>query len=168
VEVDTKADPRSGPNRGSRVTRTLIFAAVIAVIYFLGTSPFSHAHSAALVQWTLNALHYGSSPDRIEVFNDWLRWSAHYLEFFVLFLILAVWLLRIRPRSALVLCVLLAAADEGHQYFIPDRSCSLLDLALDWAGAVTAFILVAAARRLRSRSRTAAAIAAGPGEEASA
>jgi len=64
--------------------------------------------------------------------------------------------------------VLLAAADEGHQYFIPDRSCSLLDLALDWAGAVTAFILVAAARRLRSRSRTAAAIAAGPGEEASA
>jgi VanZ family protein len=168
VEIDTKADYGVGPNRGSRVTRMLIFAALIAVIYLLGTSLFSHAHSGALLQRTLNTLHYGSSSNQITMFNDWLRWSAHYLEFFLLFLILAVWPLHFRPLSALLLCVLLAAADEGHQYFIPDRSCSLFDLELDSAGAVTAFILVAAAWRLRSRSRTAAAIAAGRGEEASA
>jgi len=146
----------------------LIFAALIAVTYLLGTSLFSHARSAALVQWALNALHYGGSSNRIKMFNNWLRWSAHYLEFFLLFLILAVWPLQIRPLPALLLCVLLAAADEGHQYFVPDRSCSPFDLELDSAGVVTAFVLAVSVRRLRGRSRADTAIAAAPGEKVSA
>jgi VanZ family protein len=160
VEIDTKADYGVGPNRGSRVSRMLILAALIAGIYFLGTSLFSNRRSAALVQGTFNALHYGSSRDQITVFNNRLRWSAHYAEFFVLFVLLTVWPLRIRPLSAVILCVLLGAADEGHQYFIPGRSCSPFDLKLDSAGAVTAFILVLAARHWRG-SRTAAATVSG-------
>jgi VanZ family protein len=102
------------------------------------------------------------------MFNNWLRWSAHYLEFFLLFLILAVWPLQIRPLPALLLCVLLAAADEGHQYFVPDRSCSLFDFELDSAGVLTAFVLAVSVRRLHGRSRAGTAIAAAPGEKASA
>jgi VanZ family protein len=138
---------------GTRWGRLLIFVAALALIYFLGTSLFSNRNSAALIRWTLEHVFHHSSSGQIFFLNNWLRWSAHYLEFFVLFLMLAVWPLRLSPLTALIITVALGAADEGHQYFIPDRSCSLSDLELDSAGAATAFILTVALRRIRGVPR---------------
>jgi VanZ family protein len=168
VEANIKAEQRRGPSFGSSTARILIFGAVVAATYFLGTSLFSSVHSSQVVRWVLNAVRHGAADDQVLVFNNWLRWSAHYLQFLVLFLVLAVWPLRIRPLPAMILCLLLAAADEGHQYFIPDRTCSLFDFGLDSAGVITAFVLVVSVRRLRGRSRADTAIAVAPGEEASA
>jgi VanZ family protein len=137
----------------TRGGRLLVFVAVVALIYFLGTSLFSNPKSAALVRWTLEHLSGHSSNYQIAIFNNWLRWTAHYLEFFVLFLMLAVWPLRLRPLTALIFVVALGAADEGHQYFIPDRSCTLFDFELDAAGAVSAFILTLTLRRVRGSPR---------------
>lgn len=38
----------------------------------------------------------------------------------------------------IVLCVLYAASDELHQYFVPGRSCQLRDVAIDTAGSALA------------------------------
>ena len=168
MEANIKAEQHRGRHLGSSAARVLVFGAALAVIYFLGTSLFSAARSTALVRWVLHVLHRGGSDDLIVHYNDWLRWIAHYLQFFVLFLFLAVWPLRIRPLAAMVLCLLVAAADEGHQYFLPDRTCSLSDFELDSAGVVTAFVLAISAGRLQRRSQAAAAATAVRGEKASA
>jgi len=92
------------------------------------------------------------SGTQLLVYDSFIRWSAHYLEYFVLLLFL-VWALPLRPLTALIIAVTLAAADEGHQYFLPDRTCSLFDIEVDAAGAATAFILMITIRFLRGPSR---------------
>ena len=146
----------------------LIFIAALTLIYFLGTSPFSNRNSAALIRWTMEHLFHRSPNGQIFFLNNLLRWSAHYLEFLVLFLMLAVWPLRLRPLTALIITVAVGAADEGHQYFIPDRSCSLRDFELDSAGGATAFILTLALRRVRGAPRVPAHPASEDTKKASA
>jgi VanZ family protein len=146
---------------GTRWARLLIFLAALTLIYFLGTSPFSNRNSAALIRWTMEHLFHHNPKGQIFFLNNWLRWSAHYLEFFVLFLMLAVWPLRLRPLTALIITMAVGAADEGHQYFIPDRRCSLVDFEIDSFGAATAFILTLALRRVRG----APGVRANPGAE---
>lgn len=43
--------------------------------------------------------------------------------------------------SALVWCFLFACTDEVHQYFIPGRYCSFLDVMLDTCGSLTGIML---------------------------
>jgi VanZ family protein len=168
VEPQTKPEHSLGSQGGGLVGRMLVIGALLAVTYFLGTSLFSNEHSIQLVRWVVDALRLSRPDQKITALNAGLRWTAHYLQFLVLFAAFAVWPLRLRPLTALLLCLALAAADEGHQYFLPDRSCSLTDLELDWAGTVTAFVFVLAVTRLRGRSRGAARILATAGEKAPA
>jgi VanZ family protein len=100
----------------------------------------------------LVAIFRGDSGTQLFFYDNFIRWTAHYLEYFVVFLFL-VWALRLRPLTALVLAMALAIADEGHQYFLPDRTCSLFDIKLDAAGAATAFILTITIGFLRGSSR---------------
>lgn len=132
--------------------RLCLFAALVATVYFLGTSLFSAARMKPLFYPLFRSLSHASSEPQLFYYLSLVRWSAHYFQYFVLFLLL-VWILGLRPLTALLLCLLLGAADEGHQYFLPDRTCSLLDFKLDAAGAATAFILVAGARRIRAASQ---------------
>jgi VanZ family protein len=146
---------------GTRWGRLLIVLAALALIYFLGTSPFSNRNSAALIRWTMEHLFHRNPNGQIFFLNNCLRWGAHYLEYFVLFLMLAVWPLRLRPLTALIITVAVGAADEGHQYFIPDRRCSLVDFEIDSFGAATAFFLTLALRRVRGAAR----VRVNPGSE---
>ena len=140
---------RTGSRGLSRSLRLCLFVAVVALIYWFGTSLFSAARMEPVFYPLFRSLFHASAPIQLFDYLTIVRLTAHYMEYFVLFLLL-VWLLGLRPMSALILCVLLAAADEGHQYFLPDRSCSLRDLNYDAAGAATAFVLTIAAKRLRA------------------
>jgi VanZ family protein len=144
----SKLDTGSGRMRLMGPLRWCLFVGVLAIVYWLGTSLFSAARMEPLVYPVFRSL--GANGDaQLFSYLTVVRLSAHYGEYFVLFVLL-VWVLGMRPLTALIVCVLLAGADEGHQYFLPDRSCSLRDIKFDAAGAATAFILVAAARRWRS------------------
>ncbi len=128
--------------------RLSLFAAVLAMVYLLGTSLFSAARMQPLMYPFLQSQFHISGAVELFRYQSIVRWTFHYLEYFVLFLSL-VWLVGLRPVTALIFCLLLAAADEGHQYLLPDRSCSLVDFSYDAAGAATAFVLVIAARWLQ-------------------
>ena len=117
-----------------------------------------------LIDPVLGAIVRGDSGTQLLFFDNFIRWTAHYLEYFVVFLFL-VWALRSRPLTALVIAVALAVADEGHQYFLPDRTCSLFDIKVDAAGAATAFILTVTIRFLRGSSRLLPLSLAGDGED---
>ncbi len=129
--------------------RLCVLAAIIAADYFAGTSLFSSSRMEPLFYPIFRSLFHISEASQLYDYLSALRHAVHSLEYFVLFL-LAVWLVGLRPLPALLFCVLLAVADEGHQYFLPDRTCSLRDLNFDTVGAATAWVLTIAARRLRS------------------
>jgi VanZ family protein len=140
---------------GTRLTwpwRLCLLALALAVVYWLGTSLFSAVRMEPLFYPFFRAMFHVGEPGQLFHYLSLVRWTAHCLEYFALFMLL-VWLVGLRPLTALLFCVILAGADEGHQYFLPDRSCSLRDLTLDAAGAATAFILTIAARRLRAAPR---------------
>ncbi|GEM_PF-3025799 len=142
----------------SWVVRLAVLTAVAVLVYVLGTSFFSAARMEPIFYPYFRSLLHVSDSGQLFFYLSIVRWTAHFMEYLVLCLVL-VWLVGLRPFTAMVICLALGAADEGHQYFIPDRTCSLLDLKYDWAGALSAFLLSAAAIRLRRtlRPKTAAA-----------
>ncbi len=116
-----------------------------------------------LIDPVLAAIVRGDSGTQLLYYDNFIRWTAHYLEYFVVFLFL-VWALRLRPLTALVVAVALAVADEGHQYFLPDRTCSLFDIKVDVAGAATAFLLTITIGFLHGSSRLLPLSVVGEGE----
>jgi len=151
----------------SKWIRLLLFIAAASIVYFLGTSMFSAARMQLLVNPQLSSVFHTHSAGQLLQYIYRIRWAAHYLEYFVVFLFL-VWAVRLRPSTVLVITVAMAAADEGHQYFLPDRTCSLFDLKLDAAGAATAFLLLATIRLLRGSLRATALSVVPPEGEVSA
>lgn len=69
---------------------------------------------------------------------------------------------RISPKLKVLLtaalCLLYAASDEIHQYFVPGRSCHLRDVIIDFSGSVFGIVIVIAILaiiRKMKKSRTA-------------
>lgn len=52
-----------------------------------------------------------------------------------------------------VLCLVCAAGDEIHQYFVPGRSCQLRDVLIDFSGAVCGIFLLILFSRFFSKKR---------------
>jgi VanZ family protein len=157
MQQEGSADRRAGLMALSYPSRVCLFAVLIAAVYFLGTSLFSAARMKPTFYPIFTSLLHVNGQRELFYYLSIVRWTAHYLEYFGLFMLL-VWLLGMRPLAALLLCLLVAAADEGHQYFLPDRTCSLRDLGYDSAGAASAFLITLAASRLRAAPRSEAGV----------
>lgn len=107
--------------------------------------------------------HFGSfSADRqtdiIASSQFIIRKSAHFTIYTVLgilsaFTFISYKSIRFYMRSVLsaVICLLYAASDEIHQYFIPGRSCELRDVCIDFSGALLGIITVMLLARLIKR-----------------
>ena len=78
-----------------------------------------------------------------------VRKAAHFTEYGILFWLLVRGPMEQRPYLALMLCVVYALTDEGHQVFVPGRTASLYDVALDSTGALFSHFLTTAISRTR-------------------
>jgi VanZ family protein len=167
--VEESAKPGEGPGLLALAwpVRLCLVILVGALVYWLGTSLFSAARMEPLVYPLFRSVFHVSDAGQLFYYLSVVRWTAHFLEYFVLFMLL-VWVMGLRPLTALILCVLLAVADEGHQYFLPDRTCSSWDVKLDAAGAFTAFVLTAIWRRARRATPRVPKSVSGETQQASA
>jgi VanZ family protein len=107
---------------------------------------------AGLIFWL------SSRPDPLPfVPRPWLSQDKvlHAVEYAVLggLVVVALWLLRVRPGMALLLGVVLASAygasDEIHQSFVPGRDADVLDWVADTLGAAAGAGLAFAVLRRR-------------------
>ena len=73
---------------------------------------------------TIQSMHFG------------IRKLAHFTEYGILFLLLIRGPMRGHAVLALAACALYALLDEGHQNFVPNRTASYYDVALDCSGAL--------------------------------
>lgn len=125
------------------------------ILWFLIISIFSAAVFSGSLTFVLldRFLHWlipGIARATVLLTHGVLRKTAHFVEFFVLGLLIYRAFRRGRPSAwrltwALLSCALaagLAVLDEFHQLFVPGRVGSLTDSGLDSAGALAAMVLV--------------------------
>jgi VanZ family protein len=119
-----------------------------ALIFFFSTEAFSSRHTASAIGAVVRFFTQGLSQERIGSIDLVVRKCGHVAEYFVL----GVFLFRAFHlgskgekvfRSALLAAAVLAlyaASDEFHQSFVPSRTASVMDVAIDSAGGAAAQI----------------------------
>jgi VanZ family protein len=115
-----------------------------ALIFTLSTSAFSAASTSKVVDPMLRWLIPGITAASVDVCHMLVRKAAHFTEYGILFWLLVRGPMAQRPHLALMLCIVYALTDEGHQVFVPGRTASLYDAALDSTGALFSHFLTTA------------------------
>jgi hypothetical protein len=105
-------------------------------LFILSTSIFSAANTSRFFEPVLRWLFPTASAATIGLLHGLIRKLAHFTNYAILFWLLIRGPMAGRPISAFALCVAYAFFDEGHQIFVPGRTPSLYDVALDSSGAL--------------------------------
>jgi len=116
----------------------------IVVLYIFSTWIFSAANTSRFIEPVLRFFLPSASAATISLVHGLIRKSAHFFNYAVLFWLLIRGPMAGRPYTALGMCVAYALLDEGHQIFVPGRTASLYDVALDSSGALFGRFLNAA------------------------
>jgi VanZ family protein len=142
----TAAVPQVGFDRFNQATLRQWIPVIVwgALIFYLSTSAFSASNTSKYIDPFLKWLIPGITIGAIDTGHMLIRKSAHFTEYAVLFWLLIRGPMAARPYMALMLCVAYALSDEGHQIFVPGRTASLFDVALDSSGALFSHFLIAA------------------------
>jgi len=128
----------------------------MVLIMGFSTSSFSAEHTAGIVVPILKWIAPGLSPDELAFVHGLIRKLAHPTEYGVLGLLwfralgsdrkTALWT---ATAASLLICVAWAALDEWHQSFVPSRTASVVDVAIDSGGALLALIGMVVRKRMR-------------------
>lgn len=121
----------------------------ILFISFASTSEFSAANTSQLVRPILLWLFPNISEARLAAIHFLTRKAAHFTEYAVLaFLARRAFVTSSRAfiqrywfQLGLLLVVIYALLDEYHQSFVPSRTPSIYDSAIDVAGGITVLLL---------------------------
>lgn len=116
----------------------------ITALFVLSSSLFSANNTSRLIEPILRWLLPSATAATIGLIHGLIRKAAHFTNYGILFWLLIRGPLVGRPYVALSLCVLYALLDEGHQVFVPGRTPSFYDVALDSSGALFSRFLNAA------------------------
>jgi VanZ family protein len=158
----------AAPGRRRKFAVFLPSVLVILLVFGEGTQRFSIQNTAGYVApfWFRN---FGSLPyQRYWEFVEALRKLGHLIGYGLVglaFYATSCWWLSRRPFPlegwafknraagwALVLTMLLGAADELHQRYVPQRTSTITDVGFDVCGGYFALMILFAALRLRERT----------------
>jgi VanZ family protein len=110
---------------------------------------FSHGNTRAIVEPFFRWVYPKVSSEEIYAAHNLSRKFGHFVIPALAFLVLVNGPLRKRPLAALLVCAIFAFLDEGLQTFVPGRSGSIYDVALDVSGALFGFFVYGALDRWR-------------------
>lgn len=129
----------------------------MGLIFFFSTDLFSSGETGRFLLPLLARLFPWAAPETLELLHGGLRKVGHLTEYGVLALLwyraradrTAAWAPE-AARLALLVAVAYAVMDEGHQAFVASRSGSVVDVAIDAAGAAAALLLLRASAKARA------------------
>ena len=114
----------------------------MCLIFWMSTETFSSGNTSSFVKAILRLLVPEISPQEVGLVHAFIRKAAHVIEYFILGLLLFRafrgdsnasfnwrW-----PLFAVTVVALWAASDEFHQFFVPTRAASAVDVGMDTAG----------------------------------
>ncbi len=120
----------------------------MGVVFLASTDLGSAAHTGSIVLWILRAVSAGRlSLPAMEEIHFLIRKTAHLTEYGILGALL--WRAFSSPArppvftgaAALIVAALYACSDEYHQSFVPSRTSSIRDVAIDTVGAAVGVTL---------------------------
>lgn len=119
----------------------LMSAAIAVFIFYM--SSYNGDNSADMSQELMSSLNF---PFLNLIDHNVFRKFAHFAEFAALGFNLCgafhFTFPKIKSFYAMIPCVLYAAADEIHQYFVPDRACRIFDVFVDSLGSLTGILFL--------------------------
>jgi len=132
--------------------RISFLIAWILINFILSTDIGSPAHSEYFAKTLYACLGPLAKFSSFEHFHLFLRKLAHITEYGILMLLVVNTLsvpvfkiklsaLKTRYALALSICTCLAFSDEFHQSFVPSRTASLTDVAIDITGSLLGLII---------------------------
>jgi VanZ family protein len=127
----------------------------IGVIFIASSNTGSMSNTSRFIRPLLEFLFPNTPEEMLVVYHGYIRKFAHFAEYFGLAFFAArafygssnKWLHKFRFVFALVLIVLVAAADETNQSFLASRTSSIYDVLLDSLGGLTMILLFAAVKK---------------------
>lgn len=133
------------------------------IIFWMSTGTFSAQNTSLIIEPLLRFLMPRASAHKIEMLHAVIRKCGHFIEYFILGLLLfrsfrsnsgefVTWR---RVLYSAVIVVLYAFSDELHQSFVSTRTASVIDVGIDTMGgifaqAVSAFVHHIDRNKLRS------------------
>lgn len=120
-------------------------AAWFGVIFYMSAQPDSGEQSGTLIRMIFSVLGLPMDPVALEHGHHMLRKGAHFTEYAIL-ATLVWWALPWRDWRRLAFAwggaVGVAASDEIHQMFVPNRGPAVTDVGIDASGALFAIVLI--------------------------
>ena len=131
-----------------RDTRWLLVILWLSFIFWMSTGMFSAQHTFLVVRLFKGFFFPHLAYGHVMPVHALVRKTAHVTEYFVLGLLLfrALGVGSARPCQwrwsvlALLGVLLCALSDELHQWFVPSRTASMVDVGIDTAGGILAQI----------------------------
>jgi VanZ family protein len=131
----------------------------------LSTAAYSSSITGSYLAQLLLALHIHLNPQTFAAIHYLIRKSVHCTEYAIFGLLLYHSLEPRHPEGwnarsafgALVIAGMFSLMDEYHQSFVPGRTASLGDCAIDTAGALLGMVFLYGIRRLQASRSNAAA-----------
>lgn len=123
----------------------------MGLIFWMSTDTFSSDNTSSVVAKLVTFLLPAISSQELDLVHVLIRKAAHVTEYFILGLLLfrafrggssASWNCR-WPFFAFIVVVLCAVSDELHQFFVPAREASYVDVGIDTAGGLLAQLVSA-------------------------
>jgi VanZ family protein len=129
---------------------TLLWVAMLCVF---STTYFTSNNTGAVIAAILHWISPGGTPlVDPRLVNVLARKGAHFSLYVGFFLVLIHGPLEGRPWMALLVCLIAGSLDETHQIFLPGRTPSVFDVAIDSSGAFFGCFMNAAAGEVQSGS----------------
>jgi VanZ family protein len=134
----------------------------VALIFVGSTDLMSAEHTSRFVVPFLRWLDPTISAETLMQVHFYLRKAAHVSEYAVLAALLYRALVNtlllgramVSTIVVLLFCGIYAASDEFHQSFVPSRTATVHDIAIDGCGAIVGVLLIQLLRREPVRTRT--------------
>ena len=131
-----------------KILKTLLLILWLTLIYFFSSQngTISSNTSGRLLVLIGNFFKVNDIKAFVSTFSFLIRKTAHFTEYFILFLISLNCFKEYRTSNkialiALIFCILCASFDEFHQLFVDGRSGQVKDVLIDSCGSGFSFIV---------------------------
>lgn len=131
-----------------KILKTLLLILWLTLIYFFSSQngTISSNTSGRLLVLIGNFFKVNDINAFVSTFSFLIRKTAHFTEYFILFLISLNCFKEYRTSNkialiALIFCILCASFDEFHQLFVDGRSGQVKDVLIDSCGSGFSFLL---------------------------
>ena len=132
-----------------------ILLVLIWMAFIFTMSSFNATESSNQSNFIVNIIVNIFNINNIELLSFIIRKLAHFTEYLILG-ILTYNLIKSYNKKAYIaifICILYAINDEIHQYFVPGRSCQILDMTIDSIGSITGIYLLKQINKYKTERR---------------